>query len=140
MKMVEKLDSGPILSQLAIQINNDASYGELEKKLSKIGSKLLINCLNKIKSEKVSFIKQDHSKATYAKKINKPETKIQWDNDEKIILAKIKGLNPIPGAWFEYNKKRYKIFKAEIVDKKGKPGEVLNNDLVIGCKRKQLEF
>ena len=139
MKLVEKLDAGPVLNQSLVQINKNTYYEELETKLSKIGSRLLIKSLNDIESNKAGFIEQDHNKATYANKIKKSETKIQWNTDADNILAKINALNSNPGAWFEYNKERYKIFKAEILEKNGKPGEILENDLVVGCKKKAIK-
>ena len=140
MKLVEKLDAGPVSNQSIVQINKNTYYEELEAKLSKLGSKLLVNCLDNIESNKANFIEQEHSKATYAKKIKKSEAKIEWNNDAGSILAQINGLNSNLGAWFEYGKERYKIFKAEILDKSGKPGEILENDLVVGCKKKAIKI
>ena len=140
MKLVEKLDAGPVSNQSIVQINKNTYYEELEAKLSKVGSKLLVDCLDNIESNKANFIEQEHSKATYAKKIKKSEAKIEWNTDADSILAKINGLNSNLGAWFEYGKERYKIFKAEILDKSGKPGEILENDLVVGCKKKAIKI
>ena len=80
------------------------------------------------------FIEQDHSKSTYAKKIDKNETKIDWNLDANKVLAHIHGLSPNPGSWFEYKKERYKVLKAKISKDKGKPSLVLDEDLTIGCK------
>ena len=140
MKLVEKLDAGPVSNQSIVQINKNTYYEELEAKLSKVGSKLLVDCLDNIESNKANFIEQEHSKATYAKKIKKSEAKIEWNNDAGSILAQINGLNSNLGAWFEYGKERYKIFKAEILEKSGKPGEILENDLVVGCKKKAIKI
>ena len=76
----------------------------------------------------------EHSKATYAKKIEKTEGKINWNDEASIILGKVNGLFPSPGAFFTFKGERYKILKAEIGNGRGKAGEVLNNELEIVCK------
>ena len=85
----------------------------MNEKLSKISSENILECLNLIENEKAIFIKQNDNKATYAKKIEKYESKIIWSERAENILAKINGLNPYPGAWFQHQKTRYKIWKAE---------------------------
>ena len=81
----------------------------------------------------VKFINQNHSQATYAKKIDKIEGKIDWNDNAKKIIGKINGLFPLPGAFFNYNGERYKILKAEIGSSSGKLGEVLSDKLEIAC-------
>ena len=63
----------------------------------------------------------------------KDEGKINWQEDNKKIIGKINGLYSGPGAWFEFKSERYKILKAELSIKNGKPGYVLSNSLEIGC-------
>ena len=86
---------------------------------------------------KAKFIEQDHSKATYAKKIDKIEGKIDWNDDALKILGKINGLLPVPGAFFNFKGQRYKILKAKISNSSGKIGEVLNDKLEIACSDNQ---
>ena len=126
MKIEEKLDSGPILASKEFKLNKNESHGEIEKKLSLEGANLLI--------ESLKFIEQDASKATYAKKINKNEAKINWNKDANKVLAHIHGLSPNPGAWFEFDKERYKVLKAKISTENGKFGYVLDDNLTIGCE------
>ena len=95
--------------------------------------------INLISKGEYKFINQNHSQATYAKKINKSESKIKWNEPAKNILAKINALNPSPGAWFEYNGNRFKIWKANIKNNQGSPGEVLDKKLVIGCGEKSIQ-
>ena len=75
--------------------------------------------------------------ATYASKIQKLEGQINWKEDAKIIIGKINGLYPVPGAYFMFNGERYKILKAEIGQAQGKPGEVLSDHLEISCGDKK---
>ena len=73
------------------------------------------------------------------KKLTK-ESQIIWNELSQKLIAKINGLNPYPGAWFEHNGNRIKILDAEIFDDKGKAGEVLSNNLIIGCKDKAIKI
>ena len=103
MKIEEKLDSGPVLASKEIELDQNATHGEIEKKLSVMGANLLIESLKTMEIGKHKFKDQDHTQATYAKKIEKGETKINWELDADKVLAHIHGLSPNPGAWFERN-------------------------------------
>ena len=85
----------------------------------------------------MKFINQDHSKATYAKKIDKIEGKINWNNDASSIIGQINGLFPFPGAFFNFKGERYKIIKGVIGNGSGKPGEVLTSNLEVACTNNQ---
>ena len=134
MKIQEKLDTGPVLALKEIGIDENKTFGEIEKKLSIIGAELLIDNLKIIKDGNAKFVNQLHTEATYAKKIDKKETKINWSTDAYKVLYHIHGLSPNPGAWFEYKKERFKILKAKISMSKSIPGTVLDDKLTIGCK------
>ena len=134
MKIEEKLDKGPVLASKAFKLNKNESHGEIEKKLSLEGANLLIQSLKLIENGNSKFIEQDDSKATYAKKIDKNEAKINWNKDANKVLAHIHGLSPNPGAWFEFDKERYKVLKAKISTENGKFGYVLDDNLTIGCE------
>tara|TARA_Y200000002_G_C22667615_1_gene658631 strand:- start:1706 stop:2248 length:543 start_codon:yes stop_codon:yes gene_type:complete len=140
MKIVEELDAGPVMHQDKIQINENVDTLTLSKILSQLGAKSIIRAINKIEKGQEKFQDQDHSQATYAKKISKAEGKIDWKESAKKVLAKINGLNPNPGAWFEFNKERYKIWKAKIVKESGIPGTVLNDKLTIACSEKSIKI
>ena len=134
MKIVEKLDAGPIIHQAKIKINENIDSLTLSKVLSKLGAKSIIDIIKKFEEGDIHYKEQDHNKATYAKKISKNEGQIRWDSSAKKILAKINGLNPNPGAWFEYKKQRYKVWKAKIENQSGDPGKIIDNKLMIACK------
>ena len=140
MKIEEKLDSGPVLSSKEIQLNQNSTYGEIEKKLSFDGANLLIETLKNLKDEKIEFKKQDDNKVTYAKKINKHETRINWHLEADKIIAHIHGLSPNPGAWFEYKGDRFKVFKAIKSSLSGKPGTVLDENLNVACKSNSIQI
>ena len=140
MKIEEKLDSGPILYSQELELLKSKTYGEIEEQLSIVGADLLIKSLKVIENDKVMFTDQIHSKATYAKKINKNETKINWNLEADKVLAHIHGLSPNPGAWFEYKKERFKVLKGKIINMNGKPGAVMNENLTIACKNSSIQI
>jgi len=140
MKITEVLDTGPVMHQARISMNQNTDAKILTKVLSQLGAKALLDSINKIADGTAKFKEQDHSVATYAKKISKAEGKIQWNVGAKKILAKINGLNPNPGAWFVYKKERFKIWKAEMVNENGEPGKTLDDKLTIACKEGSIKI
>tara|TARA_B100000886_G_scaffold206366_1_gene142620 strand:- start:915 stop:1844 length:930 start_codon:yes stop_codon:yes gene_type:complete len=137
MKIDEHLDTGPILETYKIKIDLNLNATELEEKLSILAAEKIIDNIDNIIRGKANFKEQDHSKATYAEKINKKEGKIIWSDSAKKIIGKINGLYPSPGAYFMFSGERYKILKAEIGNGSGHPGEVLNDTLEIACLNNQ---
>ena len=140
MKIEEKLDSGPVLASREFNLDKNENHGEVEKKLSLEGADLLIHCLSAIENGSSKFINQNNSQATYAKKIEKNETKINWYKDANKVLAHIHGLSPNPGAWFEFNKERFKVLKAAMSTAKGQSGHVLDDNLTIGCGSEAIQI
>ena len=134
MRIEEKLDGGPVLSAKELDLDQTTTYGEIEKKLSELGASVLIESLKKIENGKAKFVDQVHSEATYAKKIDKTETKINWNLDANEVIRHIHGLSPNPGAWFEYENERFKVLRANKSSATGKTGSVLDEELTIGCK------
>ena len=140
MKIQEKLDTGPVLISQELELDQNTTYGEVEKRLSILGADLLIESLNSIESRNLKFIEQLNSEATYAKKIDKNETRINWTMDANKVLAHIHGLSPSPGAWFEFEKERFKILKAKISKLGGKTGSVIDDRLSVACKSNSIEI
>ena len=140
MRIEEKLDSGPVLSAKELDLDQATTYGEIEKKLSELGASVLIESLKKIENGKAKFVDQVHSEATYAKKIDKTETKINWNLDANEVIRHIHGLSPNPGAWFEYENERFKVLRANKSSATGKPGSVLDEELTIGCKSDSIQI
>ena len=139
MKIVEKLDTGPVMRQEKINIMNEINAEDLSNRLADMSSKLILDCIDEIEGGKAKFIDQDEQKATYAKKINKAEGKINWDNSAENILAQVNSLFPNPGAWFSFMGERYKILKASISEAEGEKGKVIDNNLTIACKSKSIK-
>ena len=88
MKIVEKLDAGPVMKITKINITKTCNYESLSKKLSELSASLILECLTTLEKGEEKFISQDHSKATYAKKIDKSESKIDWNDKAKKLLQK----------------------------------------------------
>ena len=133
MKIVKKLDEGPVCKKLNIKISEKDNYDTLSDKLSSLASENMLDIIDDIFEEKVLYEEQNHEKATYAKKILKSEGEIKWSENAENILGKINGLYPSPGAWFVYKGERYKILNAELGFKSDQAGKVVDNNLEIAC-------
>jgi len=140
MKIVTKLDAGPVLLQSKIKITKEINYKELSSQMSELGAKLILDTLKLIESKRADFTEQNESEATYAKKIEKTETKINWNDDAEKIVAKINAFSPNPGCWFELNRNRIKIIKAKKVISEGIPGTVLNDKFIIACSKNAIQI
>ena len=140
MKLNNVLDSGPICNQYKIPINKNDNSETLSKKLSELSADKIIHNIKLILSNKATFLDQMHNEASYAEKINKKEGKIDWSESAQNILGKINGLFPYPGAWFEFKNERYKIIKSELSKLTGKPGEVLDDLLTVGCGKNSIKI
>ena len=137
MKISEKLDTGPVCNTYKIDLDNNLNAQDIGEKLSSLAAEKILDNIDDILDDKATFIEQDHSKATYASKIQKSEGEINWTESAQNIIGKINGLYPTPGAFFIYNGERYKILKADIGNGIGNPGEVISNYLEIVCGKNQ---
>ena len=133
MKISEKLDTGPVCNTYKINLDKTDNAQDVSEKLSYLASEKLLNDLDMILDDKIHFTEQDHSKATYAKKIQKQEGLIDWNNSAEKIIGKINGLFPVPGAFFLFKGERYKILKAEAGNGRGQMGEIISDQLEIAC-------
>ena len=137
MKIREQLDSGPVCNIYKVKLDINENTQEISEKLSYLAAEKVLDNVDDILEDKAKFVEQDHSKATYAEKIDKRESQIDWNNDASEIIGKINGLMPVPGAFFSFNGERYKILKAEIAGGIGKVGEVISDHLEIACNNNQ---
>tara|TARA_B100000965_G_scaffold1357_1_gene1066 strand:+ start:69 stop:992 length:924 start_codon:yes stop_codon:yes gene_type:complete len=139
MKINENLDEGPVCNQFSLKISEKMNSEELSEKLSSLASEKILDVLDNIYEEKIKFLDQDHSKATYAKKIKKIEGKIDWNENADKIIGKINGLYPYPGAFFLFNGERYKILKAEKSHTNGTAGNIISEDFEICCGKESIK-
>ena len=137
-KMVEELDAGPILNQEKVILDHTETFGSLHQVLSELGAKNLLRVLDNINSNKE--ILQNNRLVSYAPKIKKLDAKLDFNQQASALEARVRGLAPVPGAWFEYKGERFKVFKAEVVDGRGNAGLIINEDLTIACGEKALNI
>ena len=118
MQMDEGLDTGDMLLKEEIEITENMNVGTLHDKISLVGSKLIVEALNKIEKGEISAEKQDDDKSSYAKKILKEDCHINFENDVKNIYNQIRGLNPFPLAYVNLDEKNIKIYDSIIKNEK----------------------
>ena len=141
-KMIKELDAGPILAKERFLINLDETNSSLSQKLSIIGANQLLDVINNL--ELISEIPQESEGVTYAFKIHKSETRINWNLPGKIVDRFIRGLSEKPGAWSMMNGSRVKILKSKYVELGGKIGQNIissekKSSLLIACSEDSVE-
>ena len=137
-KMSEELDAGPILRQEKIMLDHSETFGSLHQVLSELGAKNLLKTLSNINASE--GILQNERIVSYAPKIKKLDAKLDFNSQASALEARIRGLAPTPGAWFEYKNERFKVFSAEVVEGNGKAGSIINENLTIACGKKALSI
>ncbi len=134
MKMEEGLDTGPIAMERRVPIGPDATAGELHDQLARLGAELMPVALAALERGSLQSTPQPAASATYANKIDKTETRIDWSKPWQQVHDDCHGLSPSPGAWFEFpGAGRVKILRTTKGDGSGKPGQVLDDRLTIAC-------
>jgi len=134
MKMEEGLDTGPIAMERRVPIGPDATAGELHDELAQLGAELIPVALAALERGSLQLTPQPAAGATYANKIDKAETPIDWSKPWQQVHDHCRGLSPFPGAWFEFpGAGRVKVLRATKGDGSGKPGQVLDDRLTIAC-------
>ena len=140
MKMNEKLDEGPVLASQEIPITKETNGLNLINQMSLDSCSLLFNTLEKYFLGKIKLHDQDSSLSTYANKINKIESKINWSEKAVTIERKIRAFYPYPAMWFNHEGRRYKVLKSKISNQIGKVGEIIDTPLTIACGDQSLEI
>lgn len=128
MKMDEGLDTGDIIDVDEITLDPKETGGSLFDKLAKLGGELILKTLQNLEFGKATFIKQDDSKSTYAKKMTKELGHIDFTKDAVSIERLIRGLDPWPSAFTYLDGKVMKIWDADVVEQSGEPGTVISED------------
>ena len=131
-KLETSLDTGPIVFEKRLKIIGVDNAGSLHEKLSLIGAELTNElCRN---TNDLKYYKQANIGVTYAKKIEKHETRINWDLSASSVALQIRAFSPAPGAWFELDGERIKILESRLADGTGVPGEVIDCHFQVACK------
>jgi methionyl-tRNA formyltransferase len=135
MKMDEGLDTGAMATAERLPIGPDMTAGEIHDALSRLGADLMQRVLAAADRGSLQLTPQPHAGVTYAEKISKNETRIDWDKPWKQVHDHIRGLSPFPGAWFELDGVRVKVLRSTRGESSGPPGVFLDNRLTIACGR-----
>ena len=134
MKMDEGLDTGPVAMAETVAIGPDMTAGELHDALMATGAALMARALDALESGELRLVAQPEDGATYAKKISKEETRIDWSLPARKVHDRIRGLSPFPGAWCEMaGGERVKLLRSTLAEGGGRPGEVLDEALTVAC-------
>ena len=140
MKMEEGLDTGPIAMAERVAIGPDTTTGELHDMLAPLGARLMLVALGALKRGSLQLTPQPADGATYATKIDKSETRIDWGKPWNVVHDHCRGLSPFPGAWFELAGNRVKVLRTTKGEGKGAPGTVLDDRLTIACREGALRI
>ena len=130
MRMEEGLDTGPVCKLGRIAITPETTAQSLHDALAVLGAKLMVETLAQTS---IACSAQAGEGITYAKKIDKMESRIDFSRSAVEVRNHINGLSPFPGAWFAVGEARIKVLKATSLDDTGTPGTVLDDELAIAC-------
>ena len=142
----KKVDTGDLLLQQSLLIDNSVTTGEALSKLSFLGADLVIKTLDALAQNKIKPIKQDGEKATFAPKISVQDCKINWSNPALMIHNQIRAFSPKPGAFTFYKNKRVKLFGSKVLQNLHNarllPGEIehTNSFLKIGTGTEPIQI
>ena len=132
MRMEEGLDTGPVLMAERVAIGRK-TYGELHDELARLGADLMVRALAALERGSIAEQPQPTDGVTYAKKIAKEETRIDWRKSARELDCLIRALSPTPGAWCETKGERLKVLYAEPLSGSGAPGQILDERLTVAC-------
>lgn len=137
MRMDEGLDTGPVCLARDVSISADTTAGDLHDTLSALGAELMVEALAQLEAGTLKATPQPHDGVTYAAKIDKRETRIDFGKPAHEVADHIRGLSPYPGAWFEASlgakPERIKVLRASAISQHGEPGVLLDGELTIAC-------
>ena len=130
MQMEAGLDTGPMLAVDRTPVDGKTA-GELTAELAEIGALLMVEVLADLPGH--AAVVQPEDGVTYAKKIDKAETRIDWNQSAIDVERQVRAFAPAPGAWFEFEGERCKVLAAELTEDDGAPGMVLDAALSVAC-------
>jgi methionyl-tRNA formyltransferase len=133
MKMDEGLDTGPMAVAESVPIGADMTAGALHDALARLGANLILRALAAVERGTLELKPQPKAGVTYAQKIAKGDTRIDWTKSWKGVHNRIRGLSPSPGAWFELGGVRIKVLRSTGGEGKGPPGTALDDHMTIAC-------
>ena len=133
MKMDEGLDTGAMAMAERIAIGADMTAGDLHDVLSRLGADLMLRALAAAERGSLTLTPQPDKGVSYAEKISKNETRVDWSKPWQQVHDHVRGLSSFPGAWFEVDGVRIKALRSTKGGGFGAPGAVLDDKLTIAC-------
>jgi methionyl-tRNA formyltransferase len=134
MKIEEGLDSGPVAMEQRVAIGPDATAGDVHDELARLGARLMVRALADLEKGELHLTPQASVGVTYADKIEKAGTRIDWRKAWNEVHDHCRGLSPFPGAWFEHTSAgRIKVLRSTKGSGAGEPGRVLDDELTVAC-------
>ena len=133
MRMAEGLDTGPVAMAERVAIGADMTAGGLHDALARLGADLMVRALGALERGTLQLTPQGEAGVTYAAKIDKRETRIDWAKPWKAVHDHCRGLSPFPGAWFELAGQRVKVLRTTRGEGSGASGTVLDDRLTVAC-------
>lgn len=133
MKMDVGLDTGPVMLTATTPVTEDDTMGDIHDRLSLAGAELMVEGLARLEAGTAVLMEQSAEGVTYAAKVSPEEARIDWKLPASEVAARIRGMSPFPGAWFEHEGQRIKVLHARATDGAGEPGVVLDDALKIAC-------
>jgi methionyl-tRNA formyltransferase len=137
MKMDEGLDTGPVAMTERVPIGPDVTTGALHDHLSMVGAALMVKAMAALEAGTLTLTPQPAEGATYAAKIDKAETRIDWSRPAGHVHNAIRGLSPFPGVWCEAaiagRTERLKLLRSTLGEGSGAPGTLLDDQLTVAC-------
>jgi methionyl-tRNA formyltransferase len=133
MKMDQGLDTGPVAMAERLAVGPDTTAGELHDELARLGADLMVRALAALERDALTLTPQAEAGVTYAAKIDKSETRIDWARPWQEVHDHCRGLSPFPGAWFEIEGTRVKVLRTAKGEGAGAPGTLLDNQLTVAC-------
>lgn len=137
MKMELGLDTGPVGLVEKLAIDPDMTAGDLHDRLMAAGAGLMVEALARLETGTLTFVEQAAEGVTYAAKIAKTETRIDWTRPADAVHNHIRGLSPFPGGWCEATiggrVERLKLLRSTVADGMGEPGGILDDRLTVAC-------
>ena len=134
MRMEEGLDTGPIAMAEPVAIGADMTAGELHDRLARLGADLTGRALAALEKGALVLTPQGPDGVSYAAKIDKAETRINWTRSWQAVHDHCRGLSPFPGAWCEIGGARVKVLRTTKAAGSGAPGTVLDDRLAVACR------
>lgn len=133
MQMDEGLDTGPVLLTARVPITQDTTAPRLYESLAHIGARVLVRALSGVIAGTLRATPQAKDGVIYARKLDRQEGRLDWQSPAVQLERSVRAFNPQPGVWFDHRGERIKVLAAEVIERAGPPGTILDEHLTVAC-------